>query len=402
MRIVVLCTDLGIKVPGDKGASLHLASITRAFAGNGHEVLLVAVGGEPPAGAVADPWPAGVTHHRLVHPGRSEGLRREVRKLRFVRRTGREVVPVVRDFAPDVVYERLSLFGTAGTSLSERTGAHHVVEVNALLAREEATWRGLRLARLARGRERATLAHAALRVAVSREVAGQIDGAAPGRPTVVVPNGVEVERFAQRPASGQARAALGLPPGARLVAFVGAVRPWHGLDVAIRALVHDRRLELVVAGDGPLVGELGALATHLGVDRRVHWLGHRGHHEIPLVLAAADAAVAPYPALSDFGFSPLKVFEYLAAGVPVVASRIGQVTEVLEDGRWGTLVAPGDDLALARALGEVTGERRADALATADAARIHALDTFGWQRRAADIIECLGTTERRRNDALVG
>ena len=128
MRIAVLCTDLGIKVPGDKGASLHLASISRAFATIGHEVLLVAVGGDDTRhGVDAEPWPAGVRHHRLVHPGRSEGLRREMRKVRFVRRTRREAAGVIDDFAPDVVYERLALFGTAGCALSDWVGARHVV-----------------------------------------------------------------------------------------------------------------------------------------------------------------------------------------------------------------------------------------------------------------------------------
>ena len=68
------------------------------------------------------------------------------------------------------------------------------------------------------------------------------------------------------------------------------------------------------------------------------------------MLAACDLALAPYPKLPNFGFSPLKLYEYLAAGVPVIASDIGQIRLALEDGRWGRLVPPGDASALAAAV----------------------------------------------------
>jgi glycosyltransferase involved in cell wall biosynthesis len=76
--------------------------------------------------------------------------------------------------------------------------------------------------------------------------------------------------------------------------------------------------------------------------------------------------VAPYPRLPDFYFSPLKVLEYMAAGLPVVASRVGQLEGLLDDGRTGVFVAPGDARALARALAALrtdVGARRALAAA---------------------------------------
>ena len=163
MRIAVVCSDLGVRVPGSKGASLHLAAITRAFAGLGHEVLLVGVRGHAPTD--------GIRTLLLEHPGRAQGLHRELRKLRFTRHLARDADGPVTDFAPDLLYERLALFGTAGSRLADRAGAVHVVEVNALLAQEEARWRGLRLARTAQRMERAVLSHADLRVAVSAELA---------------------------------------------------------------------------------------------------------------------------------------------------------------------------------------------------------------------------------------
>jgi len=256
MRIAVVCSDLGVRVPGTKGASLHLTSISRALQEVGHDVVLVGVRGH------GDP-PAEVATLLLDHPGRTSGLRRELRKIRFTAALPRAVLPSIAAFAPDVVYERLALFGVAGRELAGACGARHLVEVNALLAAEEAQWRGLRLAGLARRRERRVLDGADLRLAVSREVAEQVARVSPHRPTAVVPNGLDDELFRARPSRGSARRFLGLPDHAQLLAFVGVLRPWHGVDVAVRALPLIPGAVLCVAGEGPVQGELERLAAAL-------------------------------------------------------------------------------------------------------------------------------------------
>ncbi len=391
MKIAVVCSDLGVRVPGDKGASLHLMAITEAFRAIGHTVMLIGVAGhgEPPA---CD------RTLLLAHPGRSEGLERERRKIAFTEDLFSAALQPVVEFGPDIVYERLALFGSAGMRLADAARAVHVVEVNALLAEEELTWRGLSLRDEATSRERAVLEHAAVRVAVSAEVGADVDRVAPGGTTVTVPNGVDLALFARRPNAAAARRHLGVPAGRRLVVFTGALRPWHGVDVAVHALAHlADDVDLMVAGGGEVEVELRALAADLGVAERVHWLGQRAHDEIPAVLAAADVAVAPYPPLAGFGFSPLKLYEYLAAGVPVVASRIGQVCDALDGGRFGTLVEPGDVAELAEAVSDVLA-RPADAAVVAEAARRFAHEHHGWHSRAADIVACAAAADMTVTD----
>ena len=127
MRVAVVCSDLGVRMPGTKGASLHLEAITRALAEQGHEILLVGVAGhgQPPPGDAL----------LLAHPGRKTGWRRDLQRLRFTGRLARAARVQIAEFHPDVVYERLSLFGTAGARLAAHSGAAHVVEVNALQRR---------------------------------------------------------------------------------------------------------------------------------------------------------------------------------------------------------------------------------------------------------------------------
>ena len=384
MRITVLCTDLGIRLPGEKGASMHLASITSAFAAEGHDVQLVAVAGHE----TLDPsFAAALADVRLLpHPGRAEGLQREHNKLAFVEHVVAHVGPAVREFAPELVYERLSLFGDAGRQLvATMPGTRHVVEVNALLAEEDAQWRGLQLGDLATSIERQVLAAADLAVAVSEQVAHKVNAAAPTAHCVVVENGAEVERFRTLPARDAARAQLGLPSDAIIAGFVGALRPWHGVDVAITAVSRTPQLHLAVVGDGPVRDELSELAHALGVEHRVHFLGHRTHDEVAMLLASVDMALAPYPALEGFSFSPLKLYEYLAAGTPVVASAIGQIPDALGDGAFGTLVPPGDADELAAAMLRVAVDPAAAARAVAG--RDHALAHHGWNERARRIVD---------------
>lgn len=385
MRITVLCADLGIRVPGDKGASIHLQAITRALAGVGHSVQLVAVGGHepPPAGLLA----AVEDLVLLPHPGRCEGLARERQKLTFNAHLLAMVSDRVAQFRPEILYERLSLFGTSGLHLARTTGARHVLEINALLAREDAAWRGLHLRALADELEARVLRGADLRLAVSQEVAAQVRSVAPDQRTAVVPNGVDTTPFDRLPSSADARRPFGLPDASRIALFIGALRPWHGVDVAIRAigkLSATDDVMLVIVGDGPVRDELEQLALTEGVSERVRFLGQLDHDVIPAILAAADVALAPYPALLDFSFSPLKLYEYLAAGVPIVASNVGQIRDVLDAGRFGTLVTPGDVDELAAAIDSVSRQPESVRQAAA-AGRAHALTSHRWHDRATMI-----------------
>ena len=381
MRIAVLCTDQGVRVPSPKGASLHLLAISRAFAQLGHDVLLIGVAGH---GAP----PTDHASHLFPHPGRAEGLVRERNKLALVERVTLEASPVLDAFAPDVVYERLSLFGTAGVVLANRSGAAHVVEVNALLAREEARWRTLELTDLAVARETAVLRWARHVICVSDEVAAQVREFRTGGVTTV-PNGFDEAAFAAPSDPLETRRLLGLGRESRVAVFAGTLKAWHGVEHAIRALaLLPQDVALVVVGDGPELASLTRLAAGLGLGARVRFTGQLAHRDVVAVLRAADVGLAPYPPLADFAFSPLKVFEYLAAGLPFVGSDIGQLRAVTEEFGTGELVPPGDAGELAGAvLRTLTDPNAAE---RARRARLLALERCGWRARAAQILSAVG------------
>jgi glycosyltransferase involved in cell wall biosynthesis len=194
----------------------------------------------------------------------------------------------------------------------------------------------------------------------------EAEGVDPGR-IRVIPNAVDAIRFRPGPAD---RRRFSLSPGP-LIGCVSNLRPIKGIDVLIRAVsLLPRDIRLAVAGDGGERGKLEALARELGVAERTHWLGPV--REVPELLRCFDLAVLPS---RGEGF-PNAVLEYLATGVPVVATAVGGVPEALDRGGCGVLVPPGDPRALAAGVaGLLDDPPRGAALARAGRERVEAIYT---------------------------
>ena len=206
----------------------------------------------------------------------------------------------------------------------------------------------------------------------------------------VVPNGVDVRRFAPGPPSPDVRARHGIGPGP-IVGFVGGLRPWHGVEaipaILARLAPAHPGVQGVVVGDGPLGADLARAAEAAGVRSRLHLLGRVPHDAVAPLVRAFDVALAPYPpATHAFYFSPLKIFEYMACGVPTVAAALGQIGEVVEDGVHGRLYPPGDLDACAAACHALLSDRaQALRLGAAAAAAVRASRT--WAHNAARVTD---------------
>jgi glycosyltransferase involved in cell wall biosynthesis len=162
---------------------------------------------------------------------------------------------------------------------------------------------------------------------------------------VLLPNGIE----ALSPGDGRAlRAGLSIPRGDPVVGTVCIIRSEKALDVLVGAAALLRedfpRLRLLIAGDGPDRARVEALSERAGLSDIIHMTGART--DVPDVLAAIDVAVI----CSDYEGSPRSVLEFMDAGKPIVATDVGGIPEVIEDGVHGVLVPPRDEAALAAAL----------------------------------------------------
>lgn len=183
----------------------------------------------------------------------------------------------------------------------------------------------------------------------------EIEGISPDDVTFV-PNGIDAIPEGD---GARVREELGIPAGAPVVVAVAVLREQKALDVLVRAaaglLPEHPDLRVLIAGSGPQEEQLEALIAELGVGQAITLLGIRS--DVPDLLAAADVAALS----SDYEGSPLAVMEYMDAGLPVVATRVGGVPDLIEDGVNGLLVEPQDPVALQAALGRVLADRDAAA-----------------------------------------
>lgn len=170
---------------------------------------------------------------------------------------------------------------------------------------------------------------------------------------VVIPNGVDPADFADLPDRNRARAAYGLPATASIIGAIGRPRPVKGfnflLDAFARLAADFPEAHLLFAGDGPDRTKLDVQAARFNLSERVTFLGDQA--DIPGLLPALDVLAVP----SLHEGMPNVALEAMAAGLPVVASAVGGIPEVVTHGVTGLLVAPSDPVALAEALGEVLG-----------------------------------------------
>ncbi len=339
------------RIQSRDGQSVHLEELVAAFRRAGHEVLVVgpttygkgSFGGED----------------RLVRLIRSwlPNAIGELAEIAYNLPAYLRLTRAFRSFRPDMIYERYNLFYVAGAWLARRRRVPFYLEVNSPLADERSREGGLGLRRLARAMERFVWSGAD-RIAAVTGVLGDliVSQGAPRARIEVVANGIDMDAFASvpNPPEGGATVTLG---------FVGFMRPWHGLDRLLQAVARQggTRVRLLIVGDGPALPDLRRLTEALGLAGRVRFTGLAGRESIPGLLAEMDIAMQPKVVAYA---SPLKVFEYMAAGRAIVAPDQPNIREILAheetallfdpaapDGMWQAILRLVEDAKLRRRLG---------------------------------------------------
>ena len=307
------------------GQSLHIDELVAALREVGHEVRVVgpslydnmAFGGDS----------GGVVLIRKYLPKALNELTELAYNILAYRRLRR----ALDSFQPDIIYERYNLFYLAGTLLARRSGVPLYLEVNSPLADERARYSGLRLQRLAHKLERYIWQSATRVLAVTEVLKDTMAraGVAPKRISVT-PNGIHLDQFATLKCRSPSadRVALG---------FIGFMREWHGLDRVIDAVARydgHPAVRLTIAGEGPARPALERQVAALGIQEHVVFTGLADRATVPTLLASFDIALQPR--VVDYA-SPLKIFEYMAAGCAIVAPDQPNIREVLTDNETALL-----------------------------------------------------------------
>ncbi len=339
VRLLLLALDL--KPEEDEAECIHVKELAYNLGKMDHEVLLVI--------SRSSIWSAEPPQPHLTIEALGGGF------------TGLEILRVLRRakaFRPDVIYERRFLPKVSG-ALSSILGIPALVEINGLVDDE------LRM----QGKASISVLPPALRTHLHRMVyrrlwgivtvtsglaseMSRLYGIPPERITVIE-NAANTKLF--RPLDkAECRRELGLLMNDPWICFEGGLYPWHGIDTLLRAikLTEDTKptLHLLIVGDGPCRDELESLSKKLGVASRVHFTGRVPYESVPLHIGACDVGVGPFTRERNerIGISPIKVYEYVACGRPVVVSRLPGLSEWVEREQLGFLTEPGNpsDLAL--------------------------------------------------------
>lgn len=222
----------------------------------------------------------------------------------------------------------------------------------------------------------------------------------------VIPNGADPDRLTVD--SSRLRHSLGIGPDRIVIGFVGSFHYWHGVDLLIelmrRMLVrYPHCVFLLVGHGGPRKPEVESFISGSPHGDRIIVTGYVPYDDIPRHLGVMDIALAPYPDTDFFHFSPVKIYEYMAAGVPVLSSHIGQIGELITDGVDGMLCPPGDVECYTCRLSEWI-EDREKRKAVGLRARRTIAENHTWAHRArawADVLESVRgrvSSSRRKKD----
>jgi len=208
----------------------------------------------------------------------------------------------------------------------------------------------------------------------------------------VFTNGVNTDLFFPRD-SFECKAELGLDRETRYVGFVGRLAPWQGVDILLRAfsLIYEAYpgVRLVVVGDGSMRSAWTRLSHRLGIADKVIWTGSVEYWYVPYYIGAFVAGVASKQDLPT-GLSPLKVYEYLACGKPIIASRVRGL-EFIQDRGVGFLFELDNPTGMASCLKNLLDMSESQRAAMEKKARRLATSEFSWQ----SITECIACFAER-------
>ncbi|MFI5183053.1 MAG: glycosyltransferase family 4 protein [Vicinamibacteria bacterium] len=369
MRILYVASDQ--RVPGRTGGSVHVLEVARGLAALGHEVHAVVHHSDGPDVETE----GGVVWHRI-------DWRPPQRFFRF--RARRKVEAIAATFSPDVIIERYYNFGGEGVALAGELRLPSLLEVNSPVVDHPGSVKGaldaLMLVRPMRRYREALCRRATAIIAPIPEI---VPPFARGK-TEIVTWGANVRAFDPRRRSGETRRALGISENEVAVVFSGSFRPWHGVHVveaAARRLRDRRDLRFLFVG-GATSGE--------GDGFRGRRIGTVAYERMPEIVASADVGVAPYDPSRlkqlrlGFYWSPLKIFEYMASGLPTVTIPRFPLTEIVREGMEGLHVAPGDPEALARAVASLADDALLrDRMGASARARV--VERYSWERHCEQL-----------------
>jgi glycosyltransferase involved in cell wall biosynthesis len=290
----------------------------------------------------------------------------------------------------DLIHERFNLLALGGALASKKLGLPYILEVNADLL-EQRKFKGTPekgLRRLfALWATRLCFKAATKIICISSDLRDHLhlQWSVDAHKLAVLPCAADVDAFGSHHQGENIRRGLGLT-NEPVIMWVGGFYPWHDLDLLLEsfALVVKKRptTRLVLVGEGQTRPIVAQKVIRNGLEQAVIMTGAISHTRIPEMISIAEVAVvpaAPVPASRGGTGTPLKLFEYMAAGKAIVATGLNQAAEVIQNGHNGLLVEAGNVEAFSNAMLDLLDDSTKRGRLGQNA-RQHAVEEFSWER----------------------
>lgn len=384
-KVLFLRPDLGGGAKAG-GSVSHVKGMVRAFCKAGYDVIYV-------SDAVSDLLPNEVVQIPIPPSSRLDFVD-EFQLLEYDRDLQRHLKTIIAHHKPDLLYQRHALFSVAAGEAARAFHLPLILEANDSEVWVKKRWSRLFFERLAVRCEHRVL-HSAARVAViSHRVSEQLQPyGLPQERLLLNPNGVDPEEFHPDIDGGLIRSQFGIT-NQIVVGFIGTFTRWHGVETLFEAASivcqNHPSISFLLIGDGDLRPTLEKQAEAYGT--RMIFTGLVPHPDAPQHLAACDILVSPHLGFEDgtaFFGSPTKLFEYMAMGKAIIASRLEQIAEVIRDRENGLHMEPGNALQLSDLLVKLSNDQSLRERLGAQA-RKDVVAHYTWDRNVERISAALG------------
>ena len=387
----ILYIASGIPVPGTLGGSTHTLEVARGLAARGHTVHVIAVSKEQHFALSS-----------LIRPVSTVYDTFHLHYLDVPKAASLSVTPIVKRLAraikADVIMERYYNFAGSGVFVARDSAIPLLLEVNALIVDPPSVFKRRLDDWLGRPMQRWAIQQCEIAQRIVTPLHTTVPEGIARDKIIELPWGANVERFElldpaiPEPLQLERRFALHTHNTA-VVVFLGSFRAWHGTLELIRAAVHlleqGARIRILLIGDGPD----RSVAEEMVSEWKDYFLftGSVTYEHVPYLLSQATIGVAPFNthhhlSLRSAGFfwSPLKVYEYMAAGLPTVTADIHPLNQVIRDGQEGLLFQEGNVLSLAEKIGQLINQPE-HIRTMGEAARKRVADHYSWQQHCAEL-----------------
>ena len=343
MRILYFSPHPFLNLSDPSGYGTHMREVIFALRKKGHTVETCIIGGEKPDGSLN--FQINSSKKKWVKHFLGRAVWQLIRDFRFYLFSSsieKKLIKSIEEHKPELIYERGCYMLNSGASIAKKYSIQYYLELNAPLIQEKIELQYASLFDfLAEKHLKQQLAKCDKLIVVSSSLKNFYKNYISSDKIVVTPNAINPDNLRINPAlKTEIQAKFKITDNDIIIGFVGSIFPYHGVDKIISALPSlSSNLKLLIVGGGEIIPQLKNQASSLNILERVIFVGNVGHSEVFTYLNLMHITLLPH---TKSYCSPVKIFEYGAAGKAIVSVDEVGVSDVMQNNLDGLLFEPGN------------------------------------------------------------